>query len=62
MNVKNEVYLERIKALDRLIDLSNNWNKDEYTEGDFMLANLLRRLLNKPMKEIGKPPYDNLEL
>lgn len=58
----NEVSEKRYQALLKVTELSQQQRDNEYTAFDFMLDRLLRERLKLPRKEVGKAPYDFIEL
>lgn len=60
-NDLTEAQLKRQKAIEQLIKSAKSW-KASYTFFDYILDDSLRTMLGMPDKELGKPPYDWIEL
>ncbi len=59
---RNEVIEKRQKVLLKIIEMFDKQDDNDYTGFDFIVDRLLRETLGLPKKEVGKAPYDFIEL
>lgn len=57
-----EIILKRKLAIIELLECSRNWQNELYIDTDFTIDTLIRKHTNKEPKEVGKPPYDYIEI
>ena len=61
-DIDQEVINNRTKAIAKIATLAKDWDKKMYCAGDFKLDALLRSQLKLPEKEVGKAPFEDIEL
>ncbi len=56
-----DIEINRLNAVLTLYEMALTWDKEQYTEADFLLDKYLREVHNLPEKDIGKAPYNWLK-
>lgn len=57
-----EIKYKRRKVLNQILETIMNLNNDDFTEIDFMLDRIAREGSGLMPKELGKAPYDFIDL
>ena len=57
-----EIQKKRRIAIEQLLELSEGWDKVFYSSSDFIIDRLLRKQKKIPDKELGKEPFEYIEL